>query len=294
MISPPDKDTMDEFEKYRPLMFSIAYRMLGSVTEAEDIVQNAYLRYRQMPAGSIASPKAFLSTVVTRLCLNHLQTVRVQRESYLGPWLPEPLLTEDDASSPTSQAEMLESISMAFLVLLERLTPVERAVFLLREVFDYSYPEIAAIVDKEEGSCRQIFSRAKKFIASQRPRFTPASEHHEQLLHQFLEAVEEGDLNGLTELLTEDVTLWTDGGGKVRGAATRSLHGQEPVARFVSASLRLIQAAFTAEFTRVNGEPAILVRVDGHPLSVVSITVADQHIAAIRVIGNPEKLRHLE
>ena len=293
MLSPPENDTMDEFEKYRPLMFSIAYRMLGSVTEAEDIVQNAYLRYRQMPAGSIASPKAFLSTVVTRLCLNHLQSVRVQRESYLGPWLPEPLLTEDDTGSPTSQAEMLESISMAFLVLLERLTPVERAVFLLREVFDYPYPEIAAIVGKEEVSCRQIFSRAKKFIASQRPRFTPSSEHHEQLLQQFMEAVEEGDLDGLTELLASDVTLWTDGGGKVRGAATRSLHGQEPVARFVIASQRFIEAAFTAEITQVNGEPAIVLRVNGHPFSVVSITIAQQHIVDIRVIGNPEKLRHL-
>jgi RNA polymerase sigma-70 factor (ECF subfamily) len=294
MLSPPEKEAMDEFEKHRPMMFSIAYRMLGSVTEAEDIVQNAYLRYRQMPAGSIASPKAFLSTVVTRLCLNQLQAARVQRESYLGPWLPEPLLTEEDAASPTSQAEKLESISMAFLVLLERLTPVERAVFLLREVFDYPYPEIAAIVGKEEVSCRQIFSRAKKFIASQHPRFTPSSEHHEQLLQQFLAAVEEGDLDGLTELLASDVTLSTDGGGKARGAATRTLQGQEPVARFVIASQRLIQAGFTAEITEVNGEPAILLRIDGHPFSVVSVTIAQQHIVDIRVIANPDKLRHLE
>jgi RNA polymerase sigma-70 factor (ECF subfamily) len=294
MLFPPEKDAMDQFERYRPLMFSIAYRMLGSVTEAEDILQNAYLRYRQMPAGSIDSPKAFLSTVVTRLCLNHLQSARVQRESYLGPWLPEPLLTEDDPESPTSQAEMLESISMAFLVLLERLTPVERAVFLLREVFDYPYPEIAVIVGKDEVSCRQIFSRAKKFIAAQRPRFTPSTEHYHQLLQQFLEAVEEGDLDGLTQLLASDVTLWTDGGGKVRGAATRSLHGQEVVARFVIASQRLIQAMFTTEITEVNGEPALLLRVDGHAFSVVSVTIAQQHIVEIRVIGNPEKLRHLE
>lgn len=293
MISPPEKEMMDEFERHRPMMFSIAYRMLGSVTEAEDIVQNAYLRYRQMPAGSIASPKAFLSTVVTRLCLNQLQTARVQRESYLGPWLPEPLLTEDDAASPTSQAEKLESISMAFLVLLERLTPVERAVFLLREVFDYPYPEIAAIVGKEEVSCRQIFSRAKKFIASQHPRFTPSSAHHNQLLHQFIEAVEEGDLNGLTELLAEDVTLWTDGGGKVRGAATRTLQGQEAVARFIIASQRLIQTTFTTEITEVNGEPAILLRMDGHLFSVVSVTIAQQHVVEVRVIANPDKLKHL-
>lgn len=294
MASPSQKEMMDEFERHRPMMFSIAYRMLGSVTEAEDIVQNAYLRYRQMPAGSIDSPKAFLSTVVTRLCLNELQAARVQRESYLGPWLPEPLLTEDDAASPTRQAEKLESISMAFLVLLERLTPVERAVFLLREVFDYPYPEIAEIVGKEEVSCRQIFSRAKKFIASQHPRFTPSSEHHEQLLHQFIEAVEGGDLNGLTGLLTEDVTLWTDGGGKVRGAATRTLQGQEAVARFIIASQRLIETAFTTEITEVNGEPAILLRMDGHPFSVVSVTIAQQHVVAVRVIANPDKLKHLE
>ncbi len=295
MLSPPEKEAMGEFERYRPMMFSIAYRMLGSVAEAEDILQNAYLRYRQMPAGSIASPKAFLSTIVTRLCLNQLQAVRVQRESYLGPWLPEPLLTEDDPESPISQVEKLESISMAFLILLERLTPVERAVFLLREVFDYPYLEIAAIVGKEEASCRQIFSRAKKFIAGSRPRFTPSTEQHHQLLQQFLEAVEEGDLGGLTQLLSSDVTLRTDSGGKVRGAATRPLHGQAAVARFGIASPGFIQAAaFTSEIVQVNGEPAILLRVDGHPFSVVSVTVDQQRIVDIRVIGNPDKLSHLE
>ena len=183
---------------------------------------------------------------------------------------------------------------MAFLVLLERLTPVERAVFLLREVFDYSYPEIAEIVGKEEASCRQILSRAKKFIAGSRPRFTSSTEHHHQLVEQFLEAVEEGDLDGLTQLLTSDVTLWTDGGGKVRGAATRTVRGQEAVARFMIASLRLIEAMFTTEITQVNGEPAILLRIDGHPFSVVSVTIEQQHIVDIRVIANPEKLRHLE
>lgn len=293
MPSPSEKEAMEQFESYRPLMFSIAYRMLGSVTEAEDILQNAYLRYRQVPAGSIASPRAFLSTMVTRLCLNYLETARVQRESYLGPWLPEPLLTEDDPASPVGQAERWESISMAFLVLLERLTPVERAVFLLREVFDYPYAEIAEIVGKEEVSCRQILSRAKKFIASQHPRFTPSTEHHHQLVQQFLEATEEGDLDGLTQLLTADVTLSTDGGGRVRGAATRTVQGQEAVARFVIASLHYIEAAFTTEITQVNGEPAILLRVEGHLFSVVSVTIEQQRILAIRVIANPEKLKHL-
>lgn len=293
-LSQMERETMDQFEGYRPLMFSIAYRMLGSVTEAEDILQDAYLRYRQMPAGSIASPRAFLSTVVTRLCLNHLQTARVQRESYLGPWLPEPLLTEDDPDSPISQAERLESVSMAFLVLLERLTPVERAVFLLREVFDYPYPDIAEIVGKDEVSCRQILSRAKKFIAASRPRFTPSTEQHQHLMQQFLGAVEEGDLDGLTHLLASDVTLSTDGGGKVRGAATRVVHGAEAVARFVIASLRFIQAEFTTEITQVNGEPAILLRIEDHPFTVVSVTIVQQHIVDIRVIANPDKLGHLD
>jgi RNA polymerase sigma-70 factor (ECF subfamily) len=285
---------MDQFEQYRPFMFSIAYRMLGSVTEAEDILQNAYLRYREMPVGSIASPKAFLSTVVTRLCLNYLQAAHVQRESYLGPWLPEPVLTEDDPESPISQAEQLESISMAFLVLLERLTPVERAVFLLREVFDYPYSDIAEIVSKDEVSCRQILSRAKKFIAGNHPRFTPSTEQHQHLLQEFLEAVEEGDLDGLTQLLASDVTLSTDGGGRVRGAATRTLHGPEAVARFMIASQRFIQAAFTSQITQVNGEPALLLRMDGHPFSVVSVTIDQQRIMDIRVIANPDKLKHLE
>jgi RNA polymerase sigma-70 factor, ECF subfamily len=286
---------MDQFEEYRPLMFSIAYRMLGSVTEAEDIVQNAYLRYRQMPPSSITSPKAFLSTVVTRLCLNQLQSARVQRESYLGPWLPEPLLTtDDDAQSPSKHAEMLESISMAFLVLLERLTPVERAVFLLREVFEYPYPEIAAIVAKEEATCRQIFSRAKKFIAEQHTRFTPSTEQHDQLLLRFMDAIQGKDLDGLTHLLASEVTMWADGGGKIRGAATRPLYGPQAVARFMIASLRFAQGTQAAEIMQVNGEPAILLREDGHPFVVVSITVVQQHILEIRVIGNPEKLRHLE
>src|SRR5579884_414217 len=286
---------MDQFEQYRPFMFSIAYRMLGSVSEAEDILQNAYVRYRQIEASTITSPKAFLSTMVTRLCLNYLQTVRVQRESYLGPWLPEPLLTEDDPESPTSQAEKLESISMAFLVLLERLTPVERAVFLLREVFDYPYAEIAAIVGKEEASCRQILSRAKKFIATQHPRFAPSTEQHHQLLQQFLDAVQEGDLAGLTQLLTSDVTLSTDGGGKVRGAATRVLHGSEAVAKFmIAVAQRYMQVISTIEITQANGEPAILIRVDGHPFTMISLSIAQQHIVDIRAIGNPDKLKHLE
>ncbi|HEV8192083.1 MAG TPA: RNA polymerase sigma factor SigJ, partial [Ktedonobacterales bacterium] len=255
---------MDEFEAHRGLMFSIAYRMLGSVADAEDILQEAYLRYRDVPAGSIASPRAFLSTMVTRLCLNQLQSARARREAYIGPWLPEPVITaEQDAFS---QVALEESISMAFLVLLERLTPVERAVFLLREAFDYSYAEIAEMVGKEEATCRQIFSRAKKFLASQRPRFSPSREQHHLILRRFMQAVGSGNLDELIQLLAADVALWADGGGRGRGAATRVVHGPNAVARFVLGSIRLLQGPYEAEFTEVNREPAVILRVNGTPV----------------------------
>jgi RNA polymerase sigma-70 factor (ECF subfamily) len=189
----------NDFESYRPLMFSIAYRMLGSATEAEDILQEAYLRYQAVAPGSITSPKAFLSTIVTRLCLNQLQSARAQRESYIGPWLPEPIFTDtDERANPQQQAEMHDSISFAFLMLLEELTPLERAVFLLRETFDYEYDEIATILGKEPEACRQVFSRAKKHVAEGKPRFTPAPEAHRRLLSQFMQATGTGDLSGLT------------------------------------------------------------------------------------------------
>ncbi|MBX3063276.1 MAG: RNA polymerase sigma-70 factor [Anaerolineae bacterium] len=285
-----------QFETNRPLMFSIAYRMLGSVTEAEDIVQEAYLRYQSTNTTEIVSHRAFLSTVVTRLCLNHLQSRRVQQESYVGHWLPEPLLMAADESEqiiPTRQAELHESLSLAFLTLLEHLTPLERAVFLLREVFDYEYSEIAAALEKEEAACRQMFSRAKKHIAENRPRFKPTPEAHRQLLDQFVEAVGSGELDGLMKFLAEDVTLWADGGGKVRGALLHPLHGREVVAKFVLASQRLTTSGvmFATERAQVNGEPALLLRTEGKVFLVLSITVEQGMITAIRVIGNPDKLK---
>jgi RNA polymerase sigma-70 factor, ECF subfamily len=285
---------MEQFESYRPLLFSIAYRMLASVAEAEDIVQDTYLRYCQTPPESIGSHKAFLSTIVTRLCLNHLQSARAQREVYVGPWLPEPLLTESETDlSPTEQAEVHESISMAFLVLLERLTPVERAVFLLREVFEYSYAEIASIVEKEEVTCRQILRRAKKFLAEHRPRFKPSPEQHRQILHRFMQAIEAGNLEGLMQLLSAEVTMWADGGGRLRGAATRPLYGPIAVGRFVVASLRYIQGTLASDIVEVNGEPAIVLRVDGRPFVIVNVSIEQRLIREIRVIGNPDKLRHI-
>jgi RNA polymerase sigma-70 factor (ECF subfamily) len=273
-------------------MFSIAYRMLGSATEAEDIVQEAYLRYQAVAPGSVQSPKAFLSTIVTRLCLNQLQSARVQRETYIGPWLPEPIFTETDArANPQHQAEMHDSISFAFLMLLEELTPLERAVFLLRETFDYEYDEIAAIVGKEPAACRQVFSRAKKHVAEGKPRFTPAPETHRKLLSQFMQAAGAGDLDGLTALLSADVMMWADGGGKARGAAIHPLSGREAVARFVLNSTRFSPPGSQIELAAINGELAMIMRAGGKAFAVLSITAGEGQVREIRVVGNPDKLK---
>jgi RNA polymerase sigma-70 factor, ECF subfamily len=284
-------NTVESFETYRPLLFSIAYRMLGSAMEAEDMVQEAWLRYQSVRAGSIQSLKAFLTTVITRLCINTLQTARAQREQYIGPWLPEPIGTGENALVTTSdKAALHDSIAMAFLVLLEALTPTERAVFLLREVFDYEYAEIAEIVGQEEAACRQQFSRAKKHIADNRPRFKPTKEQHRRVLDQFIRAVGEGEMGGLMNLLTEDVTMWADGGGKARGAATRPLHGAETVARFVIASTRLPQQPFHAEIVELNGEEAVVIRSEERVIAALFIEVDRDQVREVRAIGNPDKL----
>lgn len=282
----------DSFESYRPLMFSIAYRMLGSITEAEDMVQEAYLRYQRVPPEEIGSLKAFLSTVVTRLCLNHLELARNQRETYIGPWLPEPALTASDARFiPASQAELQDSISMAFLVLLEQLSPLERAVFLLREVFDYDYDEIASIMEKDEAACRQLFSRARKHIADHRPRFKPDPNEHRQLLQQFVKAVTTGDVNGVVQLLADEATLTADSNGKIRGALIQPLRGREAVAKFLAASPRLMEEALKPRFTEVNGEPSLLLcSTDGQVRLVMTLEESEGKIREIRVVTNPDKL----
>jgi len=287
-----DSVDTERFEQYRPLMFSIAYRMLGSITEAEDIVQEAYLRYQAASPERIVSHKAFLSTVVTRLCLNQLELARIQREAYIGPWLPEPALTDmDERFTPAHQAEMHESVSMAFLVLLEQLTPAERAVFLLREVFDYDYVEVAAIVGKEEAACRQLLSRAKKHIADHRPRFKPTPEAHRQILTHFIQAVSNGELAGLLELLADDVELWADGGGKALRAITRPLRGCDAVSRFLLASPRFSPVGSQVDVVEVNGAPALMVHAGGKALVVLSLGIDQGHVHAIWVMGNPDKLQ---
>ncbi len=286
---------MESFETYRAYLFAIAYRMLGSAMDAEDMVQETYLRYQATPPETIRSPKAFLTTILTRLCVDQLQLARRKRETYLGPWLPEPLITADtgdtvEMGNPEERVDRYESISLAFLMLLEELQPIERAVFLLREVFDYEYAEIAAFLGKSEAACRQSFSRAKKHLGDRRPRFPVSPETHRQMLSMFLQAVQAGDMNGLVNLLAEDVTLWTDGGGKVKGAATRPIVGRAAVARFTLGAVRLAPEEYRVEIAEVNRQPALIMRTGEQAYLVLTIEVAAQQIRAIRVIANPEKL----
>jgi RNA polymerase sigma-70 factor, ECF subfamily len=286
----------ESFETYRTYLFAIAYRMLGSAMDAEDMVQETYLRFQATPPEtqeSIVSLKAYLTTILTRLCLNQLQSARRKREQYVGPWLPEPISTDraTEAANPEERMELYESLSLAFLVLLEELQPIERAVFLLRDVFDYEYAEIAAFLGKSEVACRQAFSRAKKHLADRRPRFTPSPETQREMLTSFLRAVQGGDIDGLKTLLAEDVTLWTDGGGKVRGAATRRVAGRDAVARMSMGTTRLLPEGYTIEIAEINGQPAMVVRAGGRTFAVISFEVAGQQIRAVRVVANPDKLR---
>jgi RNA polymerase sigma-70 factor, ECF subfamily len=290
---------VESFEDYRPYLFAVAYRMLGSAMDAEDMVQETYLRFQAPPPEtqeSIVSLKAYLTTILTRLCLNQLQLAYRRREQYVGPWLPEPISTErgSEAANPEERVEMYESLSLAFLVLLEELPPIERAVFLLRDVFDYEYGEIAGFLGKSEVACRQAFSRAKKHLADRRPRFTPSLETQREMLTSFIQAVQGGDMSALTTMLAEDVTLWADGGGKVRGAATRPLVGRDAVARFSMGTLRVAPEGYALEIAEVNGQPAMVVRVGGRPFAIVTIEVAAGHIQAVRAVANPDKLGHVQ
>jgi RNA polymerase sigma-70 factor, ECF subfamily len=279
----------EDFERHRSLLFSIAYRMLGSVADAEDVVQEAYLRWREVPTKEVRSPKSYLSAVVTRLSINRLRSARARREEYVGPWLPEPLLS-DRAEETAGAAELNESLSIAFLVLLESLNPVERAVFLLREVFDYDYDEISRIVEKSEDNCRQIAHRARQSVAARRPRFERSPEQEERLARQFFETCMNGDMEGLVEILSADVTLWSDGGGRV-AAAPYPIHGPERVARFLLGVLRTVPPGHFVRPSRVNGGPGVVgYFADGRPQGVVSLDVAGGGIRAIRIVVDPEKL----
>jgi RNA polymerase sigma-70 factor (TIGR02957 family) len=288
---------MPSLEELRPRAFAVAYRMLGSVSDAEDIVQEALLRlHLALQQGErIESPHAYLSTVVTRLCIDQLRSARVRRESYVGEWLPEPLV-DDRRSDPADHAEVADSLSLAFLVLLESLTPEQRAAFLLREVFDYPYAQIAAIIGTSEDNTRQLVARARKHVDEGRPRFEASPQRREQLARSFLAAAGNGDLQALEELLADDVVLHGDGGGKVRAIA-RPIHGRAKVARALLSGMRSAEpfGGWLIRQVQVNGQPGALVSdATGKLTFVVVLDIADGQIQAVRTIANPDKLRHLD
>jgi RNA polymerase sigma-70 factor (ECF subfamily) len=283
-------------DELRPVAFAIAYRMLGSVSEAEDVVQEALLRVHQaLAAGQqITSPRAFVSTVTTRLAINELRSARARRERYVGEWLPEPIVT-DGRDDPTQHAEMADSLSLAMLVLLESLSPEQRAVLLLHDVFDYGYPEVAAIVGKSEDNVRQLATRARRHVEQRRPRFTTTREQREELTRRFFAAVEQGDLAGLEALLASDVELTGDGGGKVPALA-RSLRGRNRVARTVINWVRLAGRIPGASLRpiEVNGDPgALYLDAQQRLIAVLALDIRGGQITSINSIVNPDKLRHL-
>lgn len=280
------------FTEYRPLLFSIAYRMLGSATDAEDIVQDTFLRWQRATAEEVAAPKAYLSAVATRLCIDHLRSAAVRRTAYVGPNLPEPLLTADRPGLADT-VELAESLSLAFLVLLETLSPVERAAFLLRDTFGYEYAEIARIVGKGEANCRQMVRRARLHLAERRPRFPVRPEQRERLTREFLRTCTSGDLDGLVALLAEDITLWSDGGGKVL-AARKPVRGADKVARFLLGLVAKAPGVLTVRQTEVNGQPGFITALDGQLANVLTLDIAGDRIRGIHIVVNPDKLRGVE
>ncbi|HXF72762.1 MAG TPA: RNA polymerase sigma-70 factor [Actinomycetota bacterium] len=283
----------DDLEGLRPLLFSIAYRMVGSVSEAEDLVQEAYLRFHRSGGEGVASPRAYLSTTVTRLAIDHLRSARVRRERYVGPWLPEPLVTESEPD-PAEHAETADSLSMAFLVLLETLSPVERAVFLLREVFGFGYGEIAPVVGKSEEACRQIASRARRRVEAGKPRFDATREQRRELGERFFRAAWAGDIEALIELLAADAVAIGDGGGKAPALA-RPLHGRERVARVLVGWARQANSmGIRIRPAEVNGQPGAVAFDDrGRIVTVMALDISEGLVQTVRSIVNPEKLGHL-
>jgi RNA polymerase sigma-70 factor (ECF subfamily) len=281
--------TAEEFEAHRPRLFGLAYRMLGSADEAEDTVQDAYLRFDGADRTAIEHPAAWLAKVVTNLCLNRLTSARARREQYVGTWLPEPVITSDGTLGPLESAEQREAVSLAMLVLLERLTPTERAVYVLREAFAYGHREIAEVLDLSEANCRQLYRRAVGRVGEPRSRFEAAPERQEELVTSFVAAARNGDLAGLEKLLAADVTWSSDGGGKVR-AARRPVEGREKVGRLVVGGVERFAAGLDYTTTEINGASGLAAWAGDALVGVVAFELRDGLISHVRVVVNPDKL----
>ncbi|MFI9816820.1 RNA polymerase sigma-70 factor [Saccharothrix variisporea] len=280
----------DPYDEHRRLLFSTAYRMLGSVADAEDVLQDTWLAWHSANRAEVRHPKAYLVRTVTNLALNRLTSARATRETYVGPWLPEPLLTTPDAGAET---EVADTVNTAMMVVLETLSPVERVVFLLREVFGYSHGEVADILDRPEPTVRQIAHRAREHVQARRPRFDTDPDRRARITDRFIAACAGGDLNAVMELLAPDVTAWSDGGGKVT-AALRPLHGPDHVARWFLGVLAKPQSAGIAlEPTTINGELGVLFTLGGTPVGALTYDVADGLLQNLRLQVNPDKLTGL-
>jgi len=280
--------TLEEFDAVRPRLFAIAYRMLGTMTDAEDALQEAWLRWSQTDRAAVQSAEAFLTSVVTRLCIDQLRSARARREHYVGPWLPEPLVGKQ--AEPT--AELADSLSMAFLVILESLSATERAVFLLHDVFGYSFAEVAEIVGETEVNCRQIARRSRQRIHNRRPRFPVDARRQEALAAEFFAACISGDLDRLKGVLAEDVVTESDGGGLVP-AARKPIVGADRVARFLTGVYRKAPAGMQFVSTYVNGQPGGILSWEGKPITIYSLDIIGDRVQGIFIIRNPEKMRHL-
>lgn len=283
----------DVFETHRPLLFGIAYRMLGGVADAEDMVQEAFLRWQKQDAAKIKSPKAWLISTLTRLSIDHLRSARRQREQYVGVWLPEPLVGADEAAvSPAKLAALTDSLGLAFMHLMEDLAPVERAVFMLREAFDYEYAEIAKIVEKSEANCRRSFSRAKSHLSQRELREEPASEKAERVVQQFLQACVSGKMESFLAVLTEDAVMYSDGGGKVR-AALKPIYSAKFIARLYVGIRRRGLANAQVEIVRVNGKVGAIFRLTNGNRAVAAFAFRGDRIQSVYWVSNPDKLRGL-
>jgi RNA polymerase sigma-70 factor, ECF subfamily len=290
------KNQGEEFEHYRVLLFSIAYRMTGSASDAEDLVQETYLRYQASASQQIVSLKAYLTTIITRLALDYLKSARVVREQYIGVWLPEPILTSEDGGFPLAELEQREALSLAFLRLLEALSPPERAVFLLHEVFDYPFSEIGVMLSKSPANCRQIFHRARQALQDKRARFELEPQRQHQFVLSFLSASQAGNMAALTSLLAQDAVSWSDSGGKVQ-SILKAIHGQQAVARFWRFWLdvtRKDQRPLAITLADINGGPAILFWDEDRLAMVTSLALSAAGIQEIYALLNPEKLAYLQ